>query len=76
MLYNDAKKEFSLIKQTGFGIDGDEAVRKLDFEKVRGEFETHAEVRSIREHKAKKEILGNEVISEMERIQLLQTIMN
>ena len=76
MLYNDAKKEFSLIKQTGFGIDGDEAVRKLDFDKVRGEFETHAEVRSIREHKAKKEILGNEVIAEMERIQLLQTIMN
>ena len=76
MLYNDAKKEFSLIKQTGFGIDGDEAVRKLDFEKVRGEFETHAEVMAIREHKAKKEALGNQVIAEMERILLLQTIMN
>ncbi len=76
MLYKDAKKEFSLIKQTGFGIDGDEAVRKLDFEKVRGEFETHEEVRSIREHKAKKGTLGNEVISEMERIQMIQNILN
>ncbi len=76
LLYNDAKKEFSLIKQTGFGIDGDRAVQQLDFDKVRGEFETHAEVNSIREHMAKKEALGNEVIAKMEKILLLQTINN
>ncbi|MEI7421213.1 MAG: DUF4954 family protein [Prolixibacteraceae bacterium] len=76
LLYNDAKKEFSLIKQTGFGIDGDKTVRQLDFDKVRGEFETHAEVSSIREHMAKKEALGNEVIANMEKILLLQTINN
>jgi len=76
LLYNDAKKEFSLIKQTGFGIDGDEVVRKLDFEKVRGEFETHAEVRAIRDHMAKKESLGNEVIAEMVRLQMTQKILN
>ena len=63
LLYNDAKKEFSLIKQTGFGIDGDNLVRQLDFDEVRGEFETHAEVNSIREHMAKKEALGLEVIA-------------
>lgn len=76
LLYNDAKKEFSLIKQTGFGIDGDKVVRQLDFDKVRGEFETHAEVNSIRDHMAKKEALGNEVIAKMENILLLQTINN
>jgi hypothetical protein len=76
LLYNDAKKEFSLIKQTGFGIDGDKTVRHLDFDKVRGEFETHAEVSSIRDHMAKKESLGNEVIARMEKILLLQTINN
>jgi hypothetical protein len=76
LLYNDAKKEFSLIKQTGFGIDGDKTVRQLDFDKVRGEFETHAEVSSIRDHMAKKEALGNEVIAKMEKILLLQTINN
>jgi hypothetical protein len=76
LLYNDAKKEFSLIKQTGFGIDGDKIVRQLDFDEVRGEFETHAEVNSIREHMAKKEALGNEVIAKMEKIQLFQTIKN
>ena len=76
LLYNDAKKEFSMIKQTGFGIDGDKVVRQLDFDEVRGEFETHAEVNSIREHMAKKEALGNEVIEKMERIILLQTVKN
>lgn len=74
LLYNDAKKEFSLIKQTGFGIDGDNLVRQLDFDEVRGEFETHAEVNSIREHMAKKETLGQEVIAKMEKIMLLSTI--
>jgi hypothetical protein len=76
LLYNDAKKEFSMIKQTGFGIDGDKVVRQLDFDEVRGEFETHAEVNSIRDHMAKKEALGNEVIEKMEKILLLQTIKN
>ncbi len=68
LLFNDAKKEFSLIKQTGFGIDGDIMVRKLDFDEVRGEFETHNEVTSIKDHMAQKEVLGNCVIEEMERI--------
>jgi hypothetical protein len=35
----DAEKEFSEMAQIGFGVDGDEAARKLDFEVVRGTFE-------------------------------------
>jgi len=76
MLYDDARKEFSLIKQTGFGVDGDRAVQQLDFDNVRGEFETHAEVSSIRDHMAKKEALGKDVISKMEKILILETIKN
>ena len=76
LLYNDARKEFSLIKQTGFGLDGDRTVQQLDFENVRGEFETHAEVSSIRDHMAKKEALGKEVISKMEKLLILETIKN
>lgn len=72
MLYEDAKKEFSLIKQTGFGVDGDKSVQKLDFERVRGEFETHAEVKAIREHMAAKEALGNDMIAEIEYLMQLQ----
>ena len=68
LLYNDAKKEFSLVKQTGFGIDGDGLVKKLDFDEVRGEFETHAEVTSIKDHMSQKEVLGKSVIEDMERI--------
>ncbi len=76
LLYNDARKEFSLIKQTGFGVDGDRATQQLDFDKVRGEFETHAEVSSIRDHMLKKEALGKEVITRMEQIALLESIIN
>jgi len=76
MLYDDARKEFSLIKQTGFGVDGDRSVQQLDFENVRGEFETHAEVSSIRDHMAKKEALGKDVIAKMEKLLILETIKN
>jgi len=68
LLYNDAKKEFSLLKQTGFGVDGDKSARQLDFDQVRGEFENHAEVSSIKVHMAHKEALGKEVIAKMENL--------
>jgi hypothetical protein len=76
LLYEDAGKEFSLIKQTGFGVDGDRKVQQLDFDNVRGEFETHVEVSSIRDHMAKKEALGKDVISKMEKLLLFETIKN
>jgi len=76
LLYEDAQKEFSLIKQTGFGVDGDRVVQQLDFENVRGEFETHAEVQAIRDHMAKKEALGRDVISQMERLLQLESATN
>ena len=76
LLYEDAQKEFSLIKQTGFGVDGDRVVQQLDFENVRGEFETHAEVQAIRDHMAKKEALGRDVISQMEKLLQLESATN
>lgn len=76
LLYEDAEKEFSMINQTGFGVDGDRIVQQHDFENVRGEFETHAEVRAIRDHMAKKEALGHEVISQMEKLLQLESVKN
>jgi NDP-sugar pyrophosphorylase family protein len=76
LLYDDARKEFSLIKQTGFGVDGDRTVQQLDFDNVRGDFETHAEVSSIRDHMAKKEALGKGVIDKMEKLLILESIKN
>ena len=62
-LWEDASKEFSLLKRTGFGIDGEAADKDLDFESVRGEFETNPMVISIKEHMNTKQKLGEGIIS-------------
>jgi len=64
-LYEDAKKEFSMIKMTGFGVDGQNGAREQDFAEVRGEFESNATVQVIKEHMDKKSNLGNEIIALM-----------
>ncbi len=67
-LYEDARKEFTLSSMTGFGIDGGDEVKKLDFEKVRGEFESNSVVSAIQDHIKHKTALGDEVIQRMRRI--------
>jgi hypothetical protein len=68
LLYEDASKEFALSSMTGFGIDGGEEDMKLDFEQVRGEFESNTVVAAIREHIKQKSALGEELINRLERI--------
>jgi hypothetical protein len=70
LLYNDAKKEFSLNARTGFGIDGGENARNLDFEHVRGAFEQNAFVGEILEHIRRKTALGDELISRLSQLQV------
>jgi hypothetical protein len=67
-LYEDAKKEFSMTKMTGFGVDGQNGARELDFTQVRGEFDNNDTVKAIREHMKKKEALGDEIITAMREI--------
>ncbi|MBW6533617.1 MAG: DUF4954 family protein [Mariniphaga sp.] len=67
LLYEDAKKEFSLSKMTGFGVDGQNGARELDFAQVRGEFEKNDTVKAIQVHMKTKEALGNELIQRMEQ---------
>jgi NDP-sugar pyrophosphorylase family protein len=57
MIANDAAKEFDIGSRIGFGIDGDDSVRDMDFEAVRGSYSEHAfikrlanEADSIRKH--------------------------
>jgi hypothetical protein len=69
ILYEDAKKEFSLNAQTGFGADGDNDEQRMDFEQVRGNFEKNPFVASLLQHIEKKTNLGNKVIGEMREIQ-------
>jgi NDP-sugar pyrophosphorylase family protein len=65
LLYDDAQKEFKLGAKTGFGIDGGEYDRNLDFERVRGEFEQNAFVKETVDHIRRKTELGNELIARM-----------
>ena len=67
-LYEDAKKEFSMAKMTGFGVDGQNGARELDFAEVRGEFESNETVTAIQQHMEKKEALGNRVIDLMSQL--------
>jgi len=68
MLYEDARKEFTLSSMTGFGIDGGEEIKRLDFEQVRGDFESNGVVSAIQDHIEQKSALGNELIDRMRRI--------
>lgn len=66
-LYADAKKEFSATAQTGFGLDGDEETKKLDFATVRGVFEENSFVKEIEQHIENKTGLGDELIRRLEK---------
>lgn len=70
MIYQDAKKEFSLSSKISFGLDGDKATQEQDFEEVRGAFDSNPFVTTVLNHIKNKEQLGNDVIA------LLQTIGN
>lgn len=61
-LYEDAKKEFTLTVQTGFGVDGGDLRRQKDFENVRGAFDENPFVVAVQKHIEVKEALGNELI--------------
>ena len=63
MLYDDARKEFSLSSKTGFGADGDRDTKESDFEQVRGDFESNDFVRSVLEHIRVKSSLGRRAVA-------------
>jgi hypothetical protein len=69
MLYEDAKKEFRLDSMTGFGMDGNKATKKLDFEKVRGNFESNDFVNEIVNHIKRKTLLGEKVLNRLTQIE-------
>ncbi|MBP1676081.1 MAG: hypothetical protein H6Q20_640 [Bacteroidetes bacterium] len=48
LILRDAKKEFSTMAKTGFGIDGDDNVRNADFDATRGVFDDHPFVIAIK----------------------------
>ncbi len=62
LVYEDAKKEFNLASMTGFGADGSRIEKKLDFEQVRGDFESNPFVTAVLDHIEKKTALGDDLL--------------
>lgn len=68
MVYEDAKKEFSMASMTGFGADGSRLEKELDFEQVRGDFESNPFVMAVLKHIEVKTALGDELIARMRKV--------
>ena len=68
MVYDDARKEFDLNSQTGFGVDGDREQAEADFEEVRGSFESNSFVQAVLEHIETKSLLGDRVLEKLDQI--------
>ncbi len=66
MIYEDARKEFSLSSMTSFGADGDDFQRHEDFVQVRGSsFESDPFVRTVKEHIEVKSALGEKALAKL-----------
>ena len=68
LIYQDAKKEFSLSFKTGFGADGNIKDRAMDFEYVRGAFDNNQFVKTTLKHIEEKKKLGNELIERIRSV--------
>ena len=68
MVYEDARKEFSLNAMTGFGADGNNEERLMDFEQVRGGFEKNPFVAAVLQHIDDKTALGEELTGRLNKI--------
>jgi len=68
MLYADARKEFTAIAQTGYGLDGSQETKQADFGQVRGTFEENRFVLEIEKHIIRKTVLGDELVCRMEEL--------
>ena len=69
LVYEDARKEFSLSAMTSFGADADETLRKEDFMQVRGSFfESNPFVMSVKEHIRAKSELGDKALDKLKSL--------
>ncbi len=73
MVFEDAKKEFSSVSMTGFGADGQEIEKRLDFEQVRGQFESNNFVLSIKEQIKEVQATSAQLIEKIHEIANLKS---
>lgn len=65
LVYEDARKEFSLASMTGFGADGTRSEQVMDFEQVRGAFDTDPFVNAVLRHIEVKTALGQNLMARL-----------
>lgn len=65
LVYEDARKEFSLASMTGFGADGSRREKETDFEQVRGAFDTDPFVTACLRHIEVKTALGDQMLAKL-----------
>lgn len=69
LLYEDAKKEFSLSFMTSFGADGGRRTRQMDFEQVRGsDFEGNPFVQTVKKHIVEKTDLYESTVGRIKKV--------
>lgn len=69
LIYEDARKEFSLSSMTSFGADGDKYEQQQDFMNVRGSlFEADPFVISVKEHIQVKSALGDSALAKLDSL--------
>jgi len=61
LVIKDAEKEFDSNRRIGYGIDGDEKVKEIDFETVRGTFEGNKFIKELKEESERTRNKCNEL---------------
>lgn len=74
LVYEDARKEFSLTSMTGFGADGSRKEMMKDFEQVRGDFENNPFVEAVLKHIEVKSALGRELLDRLAPLVALEEV--
>jgi hypothetical protein len=69
MILKDAEKEFDGGAKLGFGIDGDETTREMDFEVVRGVYNENKFISGLQKESACIEEKADRLIALLEKIQ-------
>jgi carbonic anhydrase/acetyltransferase-like protein (isoleucine patch superfamily) len=63
MILKDAEKEYDISSKVGFGIDGENNIKDIDFEAVRGTYETNKFVLSLKHECQEIEKKAQQLIS-------------
>jgi len=68
LLIENAQKEFNDSARIGFGLDGGEKVKSMDFEQVRGKFDNNSFVGQLRQHIEDKTVLAGVLTDKLEKL--------